>query len=294
MSERAYSIAKGYRYGFNGKETDPESSTQDYGMRIYNPSLGRFLSVDPLTKDFPWHTPYLFAGNKPILSIDIDGLEELDYKFIFMKTLKGENKISKIEKTVINQNSELKVNVSMSFNGNAYKLNSLRTLQGRDDKNNNYNDFSGVTTLSKADLAKLVAHGTAFIQSKPYYGDVELAAKSNSFSGELDYKHTLYEILGIDKSQLIEIDGVTYNANEVGGYVWGLVLTYNGSFIDPSDAGQAATKVAYGRDDEPNEQKAINAGEEMGRKVDKEFDKMVEDALPDARADIKEKENKTE
>ncbi|MFM7431818.1 MAG: hypothetical protein ACKO1F_18270 [Flammeovirgaceae bacterium] len=33
------------------------------------------LSVDPLTKSYPWYTPYQFAGNKPIIAIDLDGLE---------------------------------------------------------------------------------------------------------------------------------------------------------------------------------------------------------------------------
>ena len=67
------------RHAFNGKEFDSETSTQDYGMRIYNPALGRFLSVAPLSKKFPWYTPYQFAGNKPIWAIDLDGLEETAY-----------------------------------------------------------------------------------------------------------------------------------------------------------------------------------------------------------------------
>jgi hypothetical protein len=48
---------------------------QDYGMRIYDPRLGRFLSVDPITADFPMLTPYQFASNNPIVNIDLDGLE---------------------------------------------------------------------------------------------------------------------------------------------------------------------------------------------------------------------------
>jgi RHS repeat-associated protein len=64
-----------YRYTFNAKETDTESDLQDYGMRIYNPRLGKFLSVDPLTRSFPWYTPYQFAGNMPIWAIDLDGME---------------------------------------------------------------------------------------------------------------------------------------------------------------------------------------------------------------------------
>jgi len=69
-----------YRYGFNGKEKDNETygngNIYDYGFRIYNPRLGRFLSVDPLSESYPWYTPYQFAGNKPIIAIDLDGLEE--------------------------------------------------------------------------------------------------------------------------------------------------------------------------------------------------------------------------
>jgi len=69
-----------YRSGFNGKEKDNEikgvGNQQDYGMRTYDPHLGKFLSVDPLTKGYPWYTPYQFAGNKPIWAVDLDGKEE--------------------------------------------------------------------------------------------------------------------------------------------------------------------------------------------------------------------------
>ena len=51
---------------------------QDYGMRIYDPRIGRFFSEDPLTKKYPWYTPYQFAGNKPIKYVDVDGAEEND------------------------------------------------------------------------------------------------------------------------------------------------------------------------------------------------------------------------
>jgi RHS repeat-associated protein len=79
MPGRSYSATTGYRYGFNGKENDNEvkgeGNQQDYGMRIYDPRLGRFLSVDPITKKYPELTPYQFASNRPIDGIDEDGLE---------------------------------------------------------------------------------------------------------------------------------------------------------------------------------------------------------------------------
>jgi RHS repeat-associated protein len=79
MPGRKYDAGVGYRYGFNGKENDNEvkgeGNQQDYGMRIYDLRLGRFLSIDPITKKYPELTPYQFASNSPIRGIDQDGLE---------------------------------------------------------------------------------------------------------------------------------------------------------------------------------------------------------------------------
>ncbi len=79
MPGRTYTGTTSYRYGFNGKENDNEvkgeGNQQDYGMRIYDPRLARFLSVDPLTSSYPFYTPYQFAGNNPIRYIDLDGAE---------------------------------------------------------------------------------------------------------------------------------------------------------------------------------------------------------------------------
>ena len=89
--------ADSYRYGFNGKEKDDEvkdtGAQYDYGFRIYDPRLGKFLSTDPLFKSYPWYTPYQFAGNKPINSIDLDGLEEYHYSL----TIDRENGKTKLE-----------------------------------------------------------------------------------------------------------------------------------------------------------------------------------------------------
>jgi len=76
---RQYSAGAGYRYGFNGKENDNEvkgeGNQQDYGLRIYDPRIGKFLSVDPLAKDYPWNSVYAFAENDVIRCVDLDGGE---------------------------------------------------------------------------------------------------------------------------------------------------------------------------------------------------------------------------
>lgn len=44
-------------------------------MRIYDPRIGKFLSVDPISNEYPELTPYQFASNTPIQAVDMDGLE---------------------------------------------------------------------------------------------------------------------------------------------------------------------------------------------------------------------------
>ncbi|UII30389.1 hypothetical protein LVD17_19035 [Fulvivirga ulvae] len=83
MPGRTYN-PKSYRYGFNGKEKDQNGefglTAYDYGFRIYNPAIGKFLSVDPLMKNYPMLTPYQFASNRPIDGVDLDGLEWNPYQ----------------------------------------------------------------------------------------------------------------------------------------------------------------------------------------------------------------------
>ncbi len=90
MPGRKYN-SQSYRYGFNGKEKDDDGefgsiTNYDYGFRIYNPAVGRFLSVDPLTGTYPELTPYQFASNSPIASIDQDGLESYFFQINFMES----------------------------------------------------------------------------------------------------------------------------------------------------------------------------------------------------------------
>ena len=102
MEGRSYSSGVKYKFGFNGKELDNEGtgmggggSTYDYGFRIYNAQLGRFLSVDPMSDTYPYYSTYQFAGNMPILAVDIDGLEPST------EVNKNEKKINTVKTVVI-------------------------------------------------------------------------------------------------------------------------------------------------------------------------------------------------
>ncbi|PSL42293.1 RHS repeat-associated protein, partial [Chitinophaga niastensis] len=86
MVGRRWNLAGVYRYGFNGKENDNEvkgdGNQQDYGMRIYDPRVGRFLSVDPLIANYSDLAPYLYAEDNPILNIDVEGMAAGDFNTV--------------------------------------------------------------------------------------------------------------------------------------------------------------------------------------------------------------------
>ncbi|WP_347067851.1 RHS repeat-associated core domain-containing protein [Flavobacterium sp. WV_118_3] len=68
-----------YRYGFQGQEMDNEikgeGNSLNYTFRMHDPRVGRFFAVDPLSRDYPFYSPYQFNGNSPIMSVELEGLE---------------------------------------------------------------------------------------------------------------------------------------------------------------------------------------------------------------------------
>ncbi len=62
-----------YTTNHKGQLIDPVAFAYDFGARIYDARVGRFLSVDPLQMKFPYASPYAFCLNKPIMFIDYDG-----------------------------------------------------------------------------------------------------------------------------------------------------------------------------------------------------------------------------
>jgi len=76
MPERHWQ-SEPYSFGFNGKESDNEikgsGNSYDFGARIYDSRLGRWLSLDPLAVKYPDLSPYHFSSCNPILFVDYDG-----------------------------------------------------------------------------------------------------------------------------------------------------------------------------------------------------------------------------
>lgn len=66
-----------YRFGYNGKKKMDEiygkGNALDFGARILDTRVGRFLSLDPKQAKYPGLSPYHFTANNPISFVDKDG-----------------------------------------------------------------------------------------------------------------------------------------------------------------------------------------------------------------------------
>ncbi len=71
-------IAENYKYGYNRKEFEDDLGVNwySYGFRNYDPSLGRWMNMDPVAENAVSWTGYRYGFNNPMFYIDPNGLFE--------------------------------------------------------------------------------------------------------------------------------------------------------------------------------------------------------------------------
>jgi RHS repeat-associated protein len=147
-----------YRFGFNGMENENEftgktGSHLDFGARIYDSRVGRWLSVDPLANKYPFASPYNFALNTPIQAIDPDGKLVIFVNGLMMnQRLNADNRRMVVSHadaegvvTMPNPNYRPYPTNEMSINGPTYLGKRFNYWGNIDDKfNARFNDWNNL------------------------------------------------------------------------------------------------------------------------------------------------------
>ena len=103
MPGRTLESGGGYRFGFNGQEKIDEiagsGSRLDFGARIHDARLGKWLSIDPLQGKYPSLSTYNFVANNPIFFIDPDGK-----RYIGVNVANAKRFVTTIQNTFVDPN----------------------------------------------------------------------------------------------------------------------------------------------------------------------------------------------
>mgnify|MGYP002623907568 CR=1 FL=1 len=94
--------------------------------------------MDPLAPEYPWYTPYQFAGNMPIWAVDLDGLEEkivitVAYSSIAEPTLKVESEFTINVPPILRKyaTGTLKLDYLTVYEGNVIGEGDSKAVQGQ-------------------------------------------------------------------------------------------------------------------------------------------------------------------
>jgi RHS repeat-associated protein len=164
MAGRKFSSGA-YRYGFNGMEKDDEvkgeGNSYDFGARLYDSRVGRWLAVDPVIH--AWQSSFSAMDNNPILKIDPNGETAI-------VTIKG-NKVT--------------VTANFNFYGNGIDMETAKSVAKNIE--NAWNDANGIVEIDG------VKYEVEFKVTGTYIGGSDDAFKHAQENKE-DYKQNYIRV----------------------------------------------------------------------------------------------------
>ncbi|AZA53161.1 DUF6443 domain-containing protein [Chryseobacterium sp. G0201] len=71
----ASTVTPNYKYSFQSQEKQVHTGWNSFKWRNYDPSLGRFFNIDPLSEKYAYQSHYNFSENRVIDGRELEGLE---------------------------------------------------------------------------------------------------------------------------------------------------------------------------------------------------------------------------
>lgn len=156
------------KYKYNGKELQDELGlgVYDFGLRQYDPAIGRMLQIDPVTHHN--QSPYVAFNNNPVVFVDPDGADAIDpvkESVTMITSTVDKSNVTHINQTTTNTTTNYgedgSVNVSYSTSsitntvdayGNVTNGNTVTTSSGSitKDSEGNVSTTTGKTSSREA------------------------------------------------------------------------------------------------------------------------------------------------
>ncbi len=204
--------AKESRRGFNGMEEDDEvkgdGNSYDFGARMLDPRLGRWLSIDEHFSLYPNQSPYISNDNNPLFFADKDGNDAIG-------TIEGNTITIKSTLYVYNEGKhKIDIKKMQKSINKCYSGNHTTKVDGK-----SYNVKFEITVkeISTENLTKPMEAGGNYVQPMPsdYRSNVQGAGGhyGKFAEGQYDdptYPHEVGHMIGLD-DQYIDIMKVDDN-----------------------------------------------------------------------------------
>ncbi|MGH1519389.1 DUF6443 domain-containing protein [Chryseobacterium sp. JK1] len=77
-----YPLNRNYNNGFQSQEKQEQTGWSSFKWRNYDPSIGRFFNVDPLSEKYTYQSHYNFSENRVVDGIELEGLEFFPFEIL--------------------------------------------------------------------------------------------------------------------------------------------------------------------------------------------------------------------
>ena len=175
---------------------------------MYDPSLARFMTLDPKAEQFVFQSPYVYAANNPILYIDRNGEDPRIRWFGRTKGLRGERVVSRTSQG------------SVPVTRHKYNDKGYRNIINGNFVTNTQNTQASQTTITRkypvSEGARQIVNtfGSGDVEVPEMVSNVSITNENNSFSFSEDGSQMV--VANSITKTTVDMEGFGANANATG------------------------------------------------------------------------------